>query len=121
MYCRTPSAELLQHEWQAHGACGWTEPSAYFARSAQLYDRVVMPKIETVPAEVLTAGVLRGAFASANTWLPVAAISIATTPRGELTEVRLCFDLAFRPAACADQGAPDARRITLAPSRTRSF
>ena len=48
-YCRTPSAELLQHEWQAHGACAWPNAAAYFADSARLFDHVVLPKVEAIP------------------------------------------------------------------------
>lgn len=121
MFCRSPSPQLLQHEWQAHGACAWTQPAAYFARSAALYDHVVKPRVETLTPDVLTAGAIRAAFASANPWLPARAISVITTPRNELSEVRLCFDLKFQPTGCADPGLPDNRRITLAPSLTRSF
>src|SRR5258708_246072 len=43
MYCRTPSAELLQHEWHAHGACGWGDPKAYVNRAAKPCARSAMP------------------------------------------------------------------------------
>ncbi|WP_293907583.1 ribonuclease T [Phenylobacterium sp.] len=120
MYCRTPSAGLLQHEWQAHGACGWDDPAAYFRQAAKLYDRVTLPRIEGVTA--LTAGDLRRAFMAKNRWLAVEDIYVQADRDGRLTEVRLCYDLADRPAACpAGVGAPDDRRVGLTPSTSRRF
>lgn len=120
MYCRTPSAALMQHEWQAHGSCGWKTPAAYFRDAARLYDRVALPKIEGLPD--LTAGALRRAFVTRNRWLPAEAIFVATDKEGRLTEVRLCYDLAYRPAACpGGAGAADDKRIALTPSTTGRF
>ncbi|MCW5759171.1 MAG: ribonuclease T, partial [Phenylobacterium sp.] len=120
MYCRTPSAALMQHEWQAHGACGWTDPQAYFRDAARLYDRVILPRIEDVPR--LTAGSLRKAFVAKNRGLPPGAIFVALDREGRLTEVRLCYDLKYRPAACpGGVGAADARPVRLTPSRSGRF
>jgi ribonuclease T2 len=117
MYCRTPSAALLQHEWQAHGSCGWETPAAYFRDATRLYDRVALPKIEAIPN--LTAGGLRRAFGAKNRWLPAQAIFVAADKEGRLTEVRLCYDLAYKPAACpGGAGAPDNKAITLTRSTT---
>lgn len=122
MYCRTPSAELLQHEWQAHGACAWPNAQAYFGQSAQLFDRVVLPKIETIPGGSRTAGRLRSAFVARNPWLRRETIFVATNRDNDLTEVRLCYDLKYRPAACpGGNGAPDSMPLRLAPSRTGAF
>jgi len=122
MYCRTPSAELLQHEWQAHGACAWPDARAYFGQSAKLFDRVALPKVETIPAGNLTAGAVRAAFIAKNPWLRRETIFVATTRGEDLTEVRLCYDLAYKPAACpGGNGAPDGVRIRIAPSRTGAF
>jgi ribonuclease T2 len=120
MYCRTPSAKLLQHEWEAHGACAWDSPAAYFRQAARLYDRVRLPSIEGRAA--LTAGELRTAFVARNPWLRREAVFVAADKEGVLSEVRLCFDLAYKVAACpGGTGAPDDRRLTLTPSTTRRF
>lgn len=120
MYCRTQSAALLQHEWQAHGSCGWATPAAYFRDAARLYDRVRLPRIEAIPD--LTAGRLRQAFTARNRWLPVDAVFVALDNEGRLTEVRLCYDLKYRPVACpGGAGAPDARRVRLTPSTRGRF
>jgi ribonuclease T2 len=122
MYCRTPSPELLQHEWAAHGACGWTDPQSYFKQSSRLYDRVVMPRVEKIPADELTAGVLRQAFTARNRWMRPDMIWVQTGEAQRLTEIRICHDLKFRPMSCTGGlGAPDSQRLRLTPSATRAF
>jgi ribonuclease T2 len=117
MYCRTPSAALLQHEWQAHGACGWDKPADYFRDAARLYDRITLPRIEAIPD--LTAGKLRQAFVKKNRGLPASAIFVALDKEDRLTEVRLCYDLKYRATACpGSAGAADDRRVRLTPSST---
>ena len=116
MYCRTPSAELLQHEWQAHGACGWPDAPAYFAEAARLYDRLKRPRLR---GEHLTAAAIRQAFAHANPALPPDAIIVAQRD-GRFSEARVCYDMAFKPRTCPPgQGAkPQARLIISTPPRT---
>jgi ribonuclease T2 len=122
MYCRTPSPELIQHEWAAHGACSWTDPQAYFARAAQLYDRIARPPIETIAPEALTAGAVRRAFMAKNPWLQPTMIYVQADREQRLTEVRLCYDLAFKPRACiGGAGAPDTQALHLTPSLTGAF
>jgi ribonuclease T2 len=122
MFCRTPSPVLLQHEWQAHGACGFDTPKSYFGQAAKLYDALRLPKIEAIAPDALTAGAVRRAFVTANPAFGPRDIFVATTPSGALAEVRLCYELAYKPAACpGGNGAPDGFRIRLAPSRSGAF
>jgi ribonuclease T2 len=122
MFCRTPSPTLLQHEWQAHGSCGWTDPKAYFGQAARLFDQLKMPKIEAIAPDRLTAGAVRAAFVAANPSFTPQDVFVQTARDEALAEVRLCYDLQFRPAACpGGNGAPDRVRIHLAPSRTGAF
>ena len=117
MICRTPSAELLQHEWQAHGACGWTDPTVYFGQASNLYDRIVMPRIEAIPRQRLTAGAVRQAFHRANPWMTPDKLFVAVDKGGRLTEVRVCYDLKFQPSACpGGTGTPDRIPLRLTPS-----
>ena len=117
--CRTPSVDLVQHEWAAHGTCGWDAPEAYFARSAALYDGLTKPDPTALGGggRGPTAGRLRDAFVAANPGLPRDAIYVAVDPDDRLREVRLCHDLTFRPAACpvGGLGAPDAAVLTVEP------
>jgi ribonuclease T2 len=101
-----PSARLQQHEWAAHGTCAWDSPEAYFDQARKLWDGLQWPIMDR---DGMTAGALRDAFVAANPALPRGAIAIASAPEGQLREVRLCHDLAFKPAACAPKalGAPD--------------
>lgn len=122
MFCKTPSPDLLQHEWQAHGSCGWNEPQAYFRQAGALYDRLVMPRLERIPSERITAGAVRHAFAKANRGLPTKAISIRVDGAQRLTEVRVCYDVSYRPQACPlGPGAPDHLRLRLTRSRSGGF
>ena len=125
MWPRTPSAVLMQHEWQKHGTCAaWPDARAYFAQAARLYDRIVVPKIEAIPKDRFTAGTVRAAFIAKNPWLRPDEIFVQSLRDRDdaLSEVRICYDLAFRPDACPGaNGAPDAARLTLAPSPSGAF
>lgn len=124
MYCRTPSPILLQHEWQAHGTCAaWATPQAYFGQASALFDRLTLPRIEGIPATELTAGAVRSAFLASNPGLTAGEIYVQTLRGSEaLSEVRICYDLAFKPTPCpGGAGAPDRVHMTLAPSRTGAF
>ncbi|MDQ0463695.1 ribonuclease T2 [Caulobacter ginsengisoli] len=120
MFCRTPSPGLMQHEWQAHGACGWPDAKSYFRQSAALYDRIVFPKIETIPNP--TAGAVRQAFIASNPWLSAGSIYLQVDKAQRLTEIRLCYDLKFQPMRCmSGTGTPDAIPIRLTPSANGGF
>ncbi|MBL0969057.1 MAG: ribonuclease [Brevundimonas sp.] len=110
--CRTPSVDLVQHEWAAHGTCGWETPEAYFEQAAVLYDNLKRPDPTTLGGNGdrgPTAGALRDAFVAANPGLPRDAIFIAVASGNRLREIRICHDLQFRAATCHNGGlgAPD--------------
>ncbi|WP_091735922.1 ribonuclease T2 family protein [Phenylobacterium immobile] len=110
MYCRTPSAELLQHEWQAHGACGWRNPRDYFADAARLYDQLRTPRLK---AKEMTAGDIRRAFLRLNPALRADQIIVAHRD-GHFSEVRICYSMTYRPRACpAGQGAAEQTRLKI--------
>lgn len=113
-FCMIPSARLQQHEYAAHGVCAWDTPDAYFDRSRKLWEGLRKPALTEA---AITAGALRDAFAAANPNLPREAVAIATGQDNRLREVRLCHDLAFKPAACAPKtlGARDDVLLTITP------
>lgn len=118
--CRTPSVDLVQHEWAAHGTCGWETPEAYFERSAAMYDALNKPDPTALPGAAArgpTAGQLRDAFVAANPGLPREAIHVAVASGNRLREVRICHDTAFEPSACpgGELGAPDRVVLTVEP------
>lgn len=109
-YCMTPSAHQLQHEWAAHGACGWATPEAYFGRAQALWSRIQAPDL----SRAATAGDVRRAFVRRNRQIPLDGIYIKVAPGNRLEDVRLCYDLDFRPARCPSGfGAPDRARIRI--------
>lgn len=119
--CRTPSVDLIQHEWAAHGVCGWETPEAYFDQAAVLYDDLARPDPQTLApqGETLTAGRLRDAFAAANPGLPREAVRVIVASGNRLREVRVCHDLDFKARPCPSDigGAPDHVRLTVEPVR----
>ena len=111
--CMTPSVDLLQHEWAAHGTCGWTSPEAYFQQAASLMRGLRLPDL---PGRSMTAGELRGLFVAANPGLHRNAIRIKVTSGNRFEEVGICYDLKYRPIACpTGVGTPDKVVIRVTP------
>jgi len=114
--CMTPSTTMLQHEWAAHGTCGWTDPEAYFAQAARLWNGLNRPDL---PGGPTTAGAVRDAFAAANPWIARDGVYIKAT-EGRLVDVRLCYDLQYRPMACKGSlGPADGAALTVEPRAPR--
>lgn len=114
-FCMTPSPRLMQHEWAAHGTCGWESAEAYYADAARLWDALVKPDLEAIPADRLTAGAIRDAFAAANPGLPRRAVIVVLADDDAFREVRLCYSRDLAPMACPrGLGPPDRVRVTLA-------
>lgn len=114
--CMTPAPVMLQHEWAAHGTCGWDSPEAYFAQAATLWHGLTLPPMDQ-PS--LTAGQIRDAFAAANPGVPREGVYIKTAEGSRLEDVRLCYDLTYRPTACRGLGAPDATVVQVTPRTPR--
>lgn len=115
-FCMTPSPSLQQHEWAAHGACGWDSPEAYFEQAARMWNGLNKPDLEAIPEARLTAGAIRDAFVAANPGLPRDGVFIATTD-GWFREARLCYSKTYQPMSCPrGLGAPDRERLKLAPT-----
>jgi|TARA_R110002124_G_scaffold125515_7_gene284769 ribonuclease T2 len=118
-FCMTPSPRLMQHEWAAHGTCGWSSPEAYFGQAAMLWNDLNRPDLEAIPAGHLTAGRVRDAFVHANPGLPRGAVIVVLAEDDWLREVRLCHSTNYAPMACPHGNGPsDRRRIRLAPTGT---
>jgi ribonuclease T2 len=115
--CMTPSTTMQQHEWAAHGTCGWETPEAYFEQAAELWGGISMPTL--FGRTTMTAGAVRDAFVDANPWMKREGIYIKTVEDDRLMDVRICYDLSYRPIACRSIGAPDRVMLTITPMRTR--
>jgi ribonuclease T2 len=99
MICTTPSAELLQHEWAAHGTCAWRSADAYYRQALALWTSFERPDLAGL-VPTATAGSVRDAFIARNPSLPRDSIIVELRSGNRLYEVQLCYDLAFRPARC---------------------
>ena len=114
--CMTPSPDLLQHEWAAHGTCGWRTPEAYFAKAEDLWGGVRRPSLAFAAGRTVTAGDIRRAFVAANPQLRRDGLYVKVARGNWLEDVRICYDLRYRPSACrGGVGAPD-----KAPVRVRA-
>ncbi|MDB5456387.1 MAG: ribonuclease [Caulobacter sp.] len=112
--CMTPSPWLLQHEWQAHGTCAWPTPEAYFAKARSVRDGLKVPDLAPGPDQTMTAGQVREAFLARNRGLTREGLAVRVNKANRLTEVWVCLDLAFKPAACrGGNGTPDAVTIRV--------
>lgn len=116
--CMTPSPHLLQHEWAAHGSCGWSTPADYFSRGRSLRTALDVPDLTPNADGFLTAGQVRDAFTGRNAAIPHDGLDVHVGRDSRLEEVRICYDLALRYAAClSGTGAPDAAPVWITPRR----
>jgi ribonuclease T2 len=116
--CMTPSPWLLQHEWQAHGTCGWDTPEAYFAKERAVRDSIKVPNLKPGPSGTMTAGDVRAAFLKRNRGMTADGLNVRVNKDNRLTEVWVCLDLKFKLAACrGGNGTPDGVTIRVTPKK----
>lgn len=84
----SPGLQLLQGEWEKHGACAFDTPQAYFAQSKRLFDSL------TLPQENLRKGDLFRFMRQHNGQL---AGKYMQATRNEL---KICYDLSWQPMDC---------------------
>ena len=116
--CMTPSPWLLQHEWQAHGTCQWPTPEAYFKKARAVRAKLNVPDLTPDANGTLTAGQVRDAFLKGNRGMTREGLNVRVNKDNRLTEVWVCLDLKFKPAACrGGNGTPDSVTIRVTPRR----
>jgi ribonuclease T2 len=114
--CMTPSPWLQQHEWQAHGACQWDTPEAYFKKARAVRDGLKVPDLKPGPDGTLTGGEIRQAFLKRNRGMTPEGLNVRVSKEGRLTEVWVCLDLGFKLAACrGGNGAADDAVVKVTP------
>jgi len=114
--CRTPSVELIGHEWAKHGSCMVREAGTYFKIANILADSIRYPAMERLSRQpVATAGALRQALAEANRGRSANSFGLRLSRAGWLQEVLVCMDRKFLPRRCpAPQIGPrDAATIKI--------
>jgi len=103
--CKTPSPQLLQHEWAKHGTCMSDGPQAYFAQSATSFSALRYPDMDALSRGPLTAGKLAAAVAASNPGMDADMMRITANRKGWLDEIWFCLDKQFQHARCpAQQG-----------------
>lgn len=96
-----PSKGMIIHEYKTHGTCSGMSPSTYFAAARRAYDQVMIPAVFEDPKtqRFLSPAKIESEFIAANDWLEPDMIAV-TCRRGNLFDVRICFDTDVEPRAC---------------------
>jgi len=96
-----PSPGLIQHEWAAHGTCTGLTAGEYFGAVVEARAAVQIPvQFASIDGEKReTPQQIESQFAAANPLFPREAFRTSCA-RGELQEVRVCFDKDRKPRAC---------------------
>ncbi len=115
-----PSEHLMQHEWQAHGACSGFDAREYFDTVDRATSVVKIPAILEAPQrdQTLTAAQIAELFYGANPKVPEHALTIACRGNG-LSEVRVCLtkNLSVRPCGYGVRTTCPAAAISVPASR----
>ena len=99
-----PSAKLVGHEWNKHGTCSGLDPASYFALSAKLRDRLVIPAAYRQPEAPVRAspGELVQAFKAVNPGLARDSVLPFCAAGGRfLKEIRACYDKGGASRTCS--------------------
>jgi ribonuclease T2 len=96
-----PSKELIIHEYKAHGTCTGLSPEKFYDAARAAYDKVSVPAGFDDPEtqRFLSPDNIEAEFIAANAWLKPDMIAV-TCRRGNLFDIRLCFDRDLSPRAC---------------------
>ncbi|HUU66058.1 MAG TPA: ribonuclease T [Methyloceanibacter sp.] len=96
-----PSKGLIIHEYTAHGTCTGLTPAKYFDAARIVYEQVNVPAGFDDPdtQRFLSPDTIEAEFIAANAWLKPDMIAV-TCRRGNLFDIRLCFDRDLAPQAC---------------------
>jgi len=96
-----PSKELIIHEYTAHGTCAGLTPEKFYDAARTAYDKVSVPAAFDDPEtqRFLSPDKIESEFMAANAWLKPDMIAV-TCRRGNLFDIRVCFDRGLGPRAC---------------------
>lgn len=114
--CRTPTVDLIAHEWAKHGSCMAGDAAGYFKVSNILADSIRYPAMERLSRDpALTAGKLRAALAAANPGRPAQSFGLLVSRSGWLREVIVCMNRRFRPIRCPSRqyGPPEGAALKV--------
>ena len=99
-----PSPTMIEHEWRRHGTCSGLDPSAYFALTAQLKDKLKVPGALDQPMAPVrsTNRDFAQAFKAANPALaPESVLPFCAAGGRFLREVHVCYDRRGASTSCS--------------------
>ncbi len=115
-----PSDFLIRHEWEKHGSCTGQRRSEYFATTEQLFNKLVLPRLQP---GLYSVADLTTQIATANPGMPRESIELACDEdaskpgaRGDtLDEIRICFSPAGAFSACrqVERSCPAGKKINV--------
>lgn len=113
-----PSAQLVEHEWEKHGACSGLGAEDYFAKVRAAFGSIRIPDAYLQPKTAFTTNLeeIVSAFTAANPRLDRSALAVECS--GELDEVRICLDKQLAPRPCgSDVRTACKGKVTVPPLR----
>lgn len=88
--CMMPGSRLIQGEWEKHGACIFSEPSAYFDKIRELRSQLVLPD------EMMPQAQLFRWMRANNPILRDVRMDYSPGPK----ELRICYSTRWKPISC---------------------
>jgi ribonuclease T2 len=121
--CTVPGADLMQHQWQAHGTCHWPTPQMYFedidrlARTYRLPDHARLAGTHAASRVAAIKAIdIKRAFVELNPGLSRDHLRVSVGSGNWLKEVWICLS-ADRgspvPVACPPGGTPDGQTVRI--------
>ncbi|MFZ4069398.1 MAG: ribonuclease T2 family protein [Caulobacterales bacterium] len=97
-----PSPNLVEHQWDKHGACSGLTAQGYFDLTRQFRTKVIVPPQYAAPTQTLivTGAEVETAFMKANPGLKPDMV-VVTCDQRRIREVRICFTKDGRYRSCS--------------------
>lgn len=111
-----PTAGLVEHEWQTHGACSGLSPDAFFAGVRRAYASVRIPNNIGAGSDVngVTPEQLLARFAQANPRYPAGSFALSCG-NNHLTAIGVCLSKSLQPESCQGVRTCRANAIRVTP------
>ena len=94
-----PDEDLMQAEWEKHGSCYYATATDYFSAIEFLFNQLNLPDIRSM--KQATFSTIKTAFLRLNSpRLFASAINVYMDGQGQLSEIRLCYDLQYNLISC---------------------
>ena len=94
---------LRKHEWDKHGTCSGLNPREYFKSAQIAAEKIVIPTNLVSPKEPISTNTdnLFKLFQDVNPTMTYDSFEVAINPKGEVSELRICYDKNLNFAKCS--------------------